>query len=161
GTRGFCAGGDIRLLAESAASDGVAAKNFFRTEYRLNTIIHEYQKPYVTLIDGITMGGGVGISVHGPFRVATENTTFAMPETGIGLFPEVGGGWFLPRLPGEVGLWLALTGARLKAADCVHAGVATHYVPSANLHALKEALQEAARGGKAAVKAALDAAHVD
>jgi len=161
GTRGFCAGGDIRLLAESAAGDGSAARNFFRTEYRLNTTIHDYPKPYIAFIDGITMGGGVGISVHGAFRVATENTTFAMPETGLGLFPDVGGGWFLPRLPGGIGLWLALTGARLKAADCLHAGVATHYVPSANLPALKDLLQKAASRGAAGVKAALDAAHVD
>jgi enoyl-CoA hydratase len=159
GTRGFCSGGDIRLLSESAASDGVAARNFFRTEYRLNTLIHEYPKPYIALIDGITMGGGVGISVHGAYRVATENTTFAMPETGIGLFPDVGGGWFLPRLPGEIGLWLALTGARLKAADCVEAGIATHYVPSAELPALKAALAEAAEKGN--IKDALDAAHKD
>lgn len=161
GTRGFCAGGDIRLLADSAASDGSAAQNFFRTEYRLNTLIHNYKKPYIALIDGITMGGGVGISVHGSFRVATENTTFAMPETGIGLFPDVGGGWFLPRLPGDVGIWLALTGARIKAADCLHAGIATHYVPSGELGALKQALADAARHGEPALRAALDRAHKD
>jgi enoyl-CoA hydratase len=133
GTRGFCAGGDIRMLAESGAGDGVAAREFFHTEYRLNHLLKAYPKPVIALIDGITMGGGVGISVHGAYRVATERTVFAMPETGIGLFPDVGGGWFLPRLPGEVGVWLALTGARLKAADCVAAGVATHFVQSARL----------------------------
>lgn len=136
GTRGFCAGGDIRMLAESGAKDGVDARRFFHTEYRLNHLIHAYPKPYVSLMDGVTMGGGVGISVHGRFRIATERTTFAMPETGIGLFPDVGGGWFLPRLPEpEFGVWLALTGARLKGEDCVTAGVATHYIPSELLDA--------------------------
>lgn len=127
GTRGFCAGGDVRMLAESGAKDGVEAREFFADEYRLNTLIKEYPKPYVALIDGVTMGGGVGISVHGRYRVATPNTMFAMPESGIGLFPDVGGGWFLPRLPGELGLWLALTGERLKAQDVLAVGVATHF----------------------------------
>jgi enoyl-CoA hydratase len=130
GTRGFCAGGDIRMLAESGATDGVAAKAFFHTEYRLNHLIQSYPKPYVALMDGVTMGGGVGLSVHGQFRIATDKTTFAMPETGIGLFPDVGGGWFLPRLSEpELGTWLALTGARLKGQDCVTAGIATHFMP--------------------------------
>ncbi len=136
GTRGFCAGGDIRLLAESGAGDGAAARAFFRTEYRLNHLIHSFPKPIVALIDGVTMGGGVGLSVHAPFRVASERTLFAMPETGIGLFPDVGGGWFMPRLKDEIGIWLALTGARIKAADCIEAGVATHYVPSELLGAV-------------------------
>ncbi|MBL8551830.1 MAG: enoyl-CoA hydratase/isomerase family protein [Hyphomonadaceae bacterium] len=140
GTRGFCAGGDIRMLAESGAGDGAAARDFFFTEYRLNHLLKTYPKPTIALMDGVTMGGGVGISVHGAFRVATARTTFAMPETGIGLFPDVGGGWFLPRLPGKVGAWLALTGARLKAADCLAAGVATHFVPSADLPRLAERL---------------------
>lgn len=129
-TRGFCAGGDIRMLAESGAADGVAATDFFREEYRLNTLIKRFPKPYIAIMDGVTMGGGVGISVHGSHRIATERTNFAMPETGIGLFPDVGGGWFLPRLKGELGMWLALTGARLKGSDVVAAGVGTHYVPS-------------------------------
>lgn len=129
-TRGFCAGGDIRMLAESGAKDGTAARRFFHTEYRLNHLIQSYPKPYVALMDGVTMGGGVGVSVHGAFRIATDKTTFAMPETGIGLFPDVGGGWFLPRLPEpEFGTWLALTGARLKGDGLVTAGIATHYVP--------------------------------
>lgn len=137
GTRGFCAGGDIRMLAESGAKDGAEARAFFHTEYRLNHLIQSYPKPYVALIDGVTMGGGVGISVHGAFRVATERTTFAMPETGIGLFPDVGGGWFLPRLPEpEFGTWLALTGARLKGEECVTSGIATHLVPSELLGAV-------------------------
>jgi enoyl-CoA hydratase len=130
GTRGFCAGGDIRMLAESGAGDGTAARAFFHTEYRLNHLLHVYPKPVVALMNGVTMGGGVGVSVHALFRIATDRTTFAMPETGIGLFPDVGGGWFLPRLPeAELGTWLALTGARLKGRECVGAGVATHYMP--------------------------------
>lgn len=130
GTRGFCAGGDIRMLAESGAGDGAAARAFFHAEYRLNHLLFMYPKPIIALMDGVTMGGGVGLSMPARFRIATDNTTFAMPETGIGLFPDVGGGWYLPRLPGETGMWLALTGARLKAADCLIAGVATHYMPT-------------------------------
>ena len=137
GPRGFCAGGDIRMLAESGAKDGQEARDFFYHEYRLNHLIAHYPKPYVAILDGVTMGGGVGISVHGPFRIGTERTLFAMPETGIGLFPDVGGGWFLPRLAGEIGMWLALTGTRLKAADCVAAGIVTHFVPSELLDAAK------------------------
>jgi enoyl-CoA hydratase len=146
GTRGFCAGGDIRMLAESGAADGVKARAFFHTEYRLNHLIHAYPKPYVALIDGVTMGGGVGISVHGHFRVATERTVFAMPETGIGLFPDVGGGWFLPRLPEpEWGTWAALTGARVKGQDVVTAGVATHFTPSELLGAVRAQIAGAAQ----------------
>jgi enoyl-CoA hydratase len=137
GTRGFCAGGDIRMLAESGAADGSAAAAFFRAEYRLNTRIKNYPKPYVAFIDGVTMGGGVGISVHGSHRVATERTVFAMPETGIGLFPDVGGGWFLPRLGPALGMWLALTGERLKGGDVCAAGVATNFVESEVLDAVK------------------------
>ncbi|MEO1042803.1 MAG: enoyl-CoA hydratase/isomerase family protein [Pseudomonadota bacterium] len=129
-TRGFCAGGDIRLLADSGRGDGRAGAAFFALEYRLNTLIKEFPKPYVAIIDGVTMGGGVGISVHGSHRVATERTTFAMPEAGIGLVPDVGGGYFLPRLDGQLGTWLALTGTRLKGQDVVALGVATHFVPS-------------------------------
>ena len=130
GTRGFCAGGDIRMLAESGAHDGSAAAAFFRAEYRLNARIKNYPKPYVAFIDGVTMGGGVGISVHGTHRVATERTVFAMPETGIGLFPDVGGGWFLPRLGPPLGMWLALTGQRLKGGEVAAAGIATNFVES-------------------------------
>jgi len=137
GTRGFCAGGDIRMLAESGRGDGAAARDFFHSEYRLNTAIKLFPKPYVALMDGVTMGGGVGISLHGSHRVATENTLFAMPETGIGLFPDVGGGWFLPRMGGEVGIWLALTGARLRGTDVRSAGLATHFVTSELLGNLK------------------------
>ncbi|MBS0412394.1 MAG: enoyl-CoA hydratase/isomerase family protein [Proteobacteria bacterium] len=140
GERGFCAGGDIRFLADSAAGDGSGARNFFFIEYRLNALMEAYPKPIVTIMDGVTMGGGVGLSWTARFRVATERTTLAMPETGIGLFPDVGGGWFLPRLPGRAGLYLALTGARIKAADCLALGIATHYVESGDLEALKETL---------------------
>jgi enoyl-CoA hydratase len=130
GTRGFCAGGDIRMLAESGMRDGRQARSFFSTEYKMNVAIHNFPKPYLSFIDGVTMGGGVGLTVHGTYRVATERTLFAMPETGIGLFPDVGGGWFLPRLRGELGIWLALTGARLKGSDVAAAGIATHFMPS-------------------------------
>ncbi|MGQ3016800.1 enoyl-CoA hydratase/isomerase family protein [Phenylobacterium sp.] len=137
GERGFCAGGDIRMLAESGARDGFAAREFFFTEYRLNHLLFEYPKPVMAIMDGVTMGGGVGIALPARYRVATEKTTFAMPETGIGLFPDVGGGWHLPRLPGKSGLWLALTGARIKAADCELLGLATDYIPSDRLDELK------------------------
>ena len=140
GERGFCAGGDIRMLAESGAGDGRAAREFFFTEYRLNHLLFGYPKATVAFMDGVTMGGGVGLSRPARFRVATERTTFAMPETGIGLFPDVGGGWHLPRMPDHIGLWLALTGARLKAADCELVGVATDYVESAALPDLKAAI---------------------
>lgn len=140
GERGFCAGGDIRMLAESGAGDGAAAREFFGTEYRLNTLLHDHPKPTIAVMDGVTMGGGVGISRPCRYRVATERTVFAMPETGIGLFPDVGGGWFLPRMPGAVGMWLALTGARLKAADCLLTAVATDYVESGRVEALKAAV---------------------
>ncbi|ESQ75019.1 enoyl-CoA hydratase [Asticcacaulis sp. AC402] len=137
GTRGFCAGGDIRKIAQSGRGDGVEAREFFAVEYRLNAQIKRYPKPCIAVIDGITMGGGVGISVHGSHRIATERTIFAMPETGIGLFPDVGGGWFLPRLEGELGTWLALTGAQLRGSDVVAAGIATHFVQSEQIAALK------------------------
>ena len=130
GSRGFCAGGDIRMLAESGAGDAVKARDFFATEYRMNAAIKAFPKPYIAIMDGVTMGGGVGLSVHGSHRVATERTLFAMPETGIGLFPDVGGGWFLPRLRGELGTWLAMTGERLKGVDVAAARVATHFLPS-------------------------------
>ncbi|MBV5258462.1 enoyl-CoA hydratase/isomerase family protein [Synechococcus moorigangaii CMS01] len=143
GGKGFCAGGDIRMLAESGKKGGAEAWKFWRDEYQLNTLIFEYPKPYVALIDGITMGGGVGISVHGSHRVAGDRTMFAMPETGIGFHPDVGGAYFLPRLKGETGMWMGLTGARLKAADSLAAGVATHYVPSDRQEALIAALESA------------------
>ena len=140
GERGFCAGGDIRFLADSAAQGGEGARRFFYTEYQLNHLLFEYPKPVVAVMDGVTMGGGVGISLPAQYRVATERTTFAMPETGIGLFPDVGGGWHLSRLHGAVGVWLALTGARLKAAGCEILGIATDVLPSASIPDFKQRL---------------------
>ena len=128
--RGFCAGGDIRKLAESGAKDGVEAREFFFTEYRMNHRLFTYEKPVIAFMDGITMGGGVGISQPARYRVATENTRLAMPETGIGLFPDVGGGWYLSRLPGRVGQYLALTGHRLDGAECLNLGLASDYLTS-------------------------------
>ncbi len=150
GDRAFCAGGDIRALHDWGRAGDKSAIDFWREEYLLNTYIKRYPKPYIALMDGINMGGGVGLSVHGSHCVATERLTFAMPETGIGLFPDVGGTYFLPRCPGETGLYLGLTGARLKAADAIFAGIADCYVPSAKLGALKDRL-----AGGAPVRAAL------
>ncbi|MEQ9434409.1 enoyl-CoA hydratase/isomerase family protein [Hyphomonas sp.] len=143
GTRGFCAGGDIRMLAESGAGDAHEARAFFNVEYRMNAALEAFPKPVLAIMDGVTMGGGVGLSVHGSHRVATERTVFAMPETGIGLFPDVGGGWFLPRLSGALGTWLALTGARLKGADVAAARVATHFLPSELVPNLKKQIEGA------------------
>lgn len=136
--RGFCAGGDIAFLRNSALNDcGVSGRQFFYDEYQLNHLIFTYEKSIVAFMDGITMGGGVGISQSARYRVATENTRFAMPESGIGLFPDVGGGWYLSRLDGRVGQFLALTGARFDGAECQWAGLATHYLPSDKLFAAK------------------------
>ena len=140
GERGFCAGGDVRAAAASGAADGALARDFFRTEYRLNHLMFTYAKPIVAVMDGVTMGGGVGISAPASVRIATERTVWAMPEMAIGLFPDVGAGWYLPRLPGQAGVWLGLTGARLKAADLCALGLATHYVPSDRLAELKARL---------------------
>ena len=129
--RGFCAGGDIAFLRNSALNDnGESGRKFFHDEYQLNHLLFTYPKPVVAFMDGITMGGGVGISQPARFRVATENTKFAMPETGIGLFPDVGGGWYLSRLEGRVGQFLALTGSRIAGPGCLALGLATHYLPS-------------------------------
>ncbi|CAG5865966.1 unnamed protein product [Menidia menidia] len=130
GGKAFCAGGDIRAVTEAGKTGDSLAQDFFREEYILNNAIGTYRKVYIAIIDGITMGGGVGLSVHGRFRVATEKTLFAMPETAIGLFPDVGGGYFLPRLKGKLGLFLALTGFRLRGRDVQRAGIATHFVES-------------------------------
>ncbi len=135
--RGFCAGGDIRMVAESGAGDGSAARAFFWHEYRMNHRLFTYAKPVVSFMDGITMGGGVGLSLPATYRIATENTRFAMPETGIGLFPDVGGGWYLSRLPGRIGHYIALTGARLDGSECLALGLATHYLPAATLDEAK------------------------
>lgn len=141
--RGFCAGGDINLLRHSALNDdGKSGRAFFHDEYQLNHQMMTYAKPIVAFMDGITMGGGVGIALPCKYRVATEHTRFAMPETGIGLFPDVGGGWHLSRLGGRLGQFLALTGARLDGAECVWAGIATHYLPSEKLAEAKARMIE-------------------
>ena len=140
--RGFCAGGDIRMLAESGQGDGGKARAFFHAEYRMNHRLFTYGKPTVAFMDGIVMGGGVGIALPCTFRVATENTRFAMPETGIGLFPDVGGGWYLSRLTGHVGKFLALTGARLDGSECCLLGLATHYLAAEAVPASIDALHD-------------------
>uniref|UniRef100_A0A672QUA7 3-hydroxyisobutyryl-CoA hydrolase n=1 Tax=Sinocyclocheilus grahami TaxID=75366 RepID=A0A672QUA7_SINGR len=142
GEKAFCAGGDIRAVSEAGKAGDSLTQDLFREEYILNNTIGTYQKPYVALIDGITMGGGVGLSVHGRFRVATEKTLFAMPATGIGLFPDVGGGYFLSRLQGKLGLFLALTGFRLKGRDVQRVGVATHFVQSDKIVSLEKDLAD-------------------
>ncbi|MEZ5695640.1 MAG: enoyl-CoA hydratase/isomerase family protein [Sphingomonadaceae bacterium] len=148
--RGFCAGGDINLLRNSALNDGgVSGRKFFHDEYQLNHQMFTYAKPIVAFMDGITMGGGVGISQPAKYRVATENTRFAMPETGIGLFPDVGGGWYLARLGGRLGQFLALTGARLDGAECLWAGLATHYLPSEALAEAKARIAQHRTGSQA------------
>jgi len=141
GGRAFSAGGDLREIYDLGRAGRYSeALTFFREEYELNAVIKRYPKPYIALIDGIVMGGGVGISVHGSHRVAGERFLFAMPEVGIGFFPDVGGTWFLPRLAGEVGTYCALSCERLKAADAVAVGVATHHVPAARHSELLDAL---------------------
>jgi enoyl-CoA hydratase len=141
GGRAFSAGGDLRALYDLGhAGRYDEALAYFREEYALNARIKRYRKPYVALIDGIVMGGGVGISVHGSHRVAGDKFVFAMPEVGIGFFPDIGATWFLPRLPGELGTYCALTGERLNADDGTTAGVATHRVPSTQFPDLVEAL---------------------
>jgi enoyl-CoA hydratase len=141
--RGFCAGGDVVMLARSGAGDASDAKRFFFSEYRLNHLLFTYPKPTVAIMDGITMGGGVGIALPCEYRVATENTRLAMPETGIGLFPDVGGGWYLSRLPGRVGQFMALTGARLDASECLYLGLATNYIEQSSLEELHERILKA------------------
>jgi enoyl-CoA hydratase/carnithine racemase len=141
GDRAFCAGGDIRALRQyELDGEHHRAEAFFREEYALNLAIATYPKPYAALIDGICMGGGIGVSVHAPYRVATEHAAFAMPETAIGFFPDIGATFFLPRLPGQIGTYLGLTGARMAGADAVHAGLATHFVRREALPALSRAL---------------------
>ena len=145
GDRAFCAGGDVRAVYD--AGRGISGPPdltavFFREEYELIQRIHHFPKPYIAIIDGITMGGGAGISVNGAYRTATERTLFAMPETGIGLFPDVGATRFLNRCPGHVGRYLGLTGARLKAADALYCGFATHFVAHDRVDRLVAALAE-------------------
>lgn len=142
GDRAFCAGGDVVGLHAVGRAGSLEWEGFFHDEYRMNQAIARLPVDYVALIDGVTMGGGVGLSIHGRYRVATERTLFAMPETGIGLIPDVGGTHALSALPGEIGTWLALTGARLKAADCRYAGIATHFVPAERLPLLRDLLAD-------------------
>ncbi len=141
GERAFSAGGDIRALYDlGKAGKHDEALQFWRDEYPLNATIKNYRKPYVALIDGIAMGGGVGVSVHGSHRVAGDRFSFAMPEVGIGFFPDVGATWFLPRMPGECGALCALTGERLGPADAVATGIATHRISSARFGDVLDAL---------------------
>ena len=141
GTRGFCAGGDVVSARASVLEDGgVAARAFFMAEYRLNHLLYTYPKPVVAFMDGVTMGGGVGIALPARYRVATENTLLAMPEGAIGLFPDVGAGLYLSRLRGQLGKFLALTAARLDGAECLWAGLATHYLKADDLAEVKEAI---------------------
>jgi enoyl-CoA hydratase len=146
GDRAFCAGGDVKAVALDALalregkSDGQLTRDFFREEYILNHRIQTFPKPYISLVNGIVMGGGKGISAHGSHRVVTENTLFAMPETNIGFFPDVGGGYFLPRCPGQTGAYLAMTSKRIKAIDTIYIGFATHFVKAADMPALVTAL---------------------
>ncbi len=156
GGRAFCAGGDIRAVRSAAlAGEFDMVEAFFQAEYALNLTIARYPKPYIAVIDGICMGGGVGLSIHGTARIATEAAMFAMPETGIGFFPDVGATYALPRLRGAVGMYMGLTGARLSGADAVYAGVATHFVPQERLAGL---VDELAADGPAVLASAAEPA---
>lgn len=137
--RAFCAGGDLRLTYERAKAQNPLMTEFFYDEYQLNRLIHHFKKPYIAFLDGITMGGGVGISLHGSHRVGTDRLLFAMPETGIGFFPDVGGTYFLPRLPNEMGTYLGLTGARITIDDATKLGLVTHKIDA---HAWESILQD-------------------
>jgi len=146
GDKAFCAGGDVRAVsldvqaAKRGKSDGELSREFFRREYQLNLAIARYPKPIVSLIDGIAMGGGLGISVHGSHRIVTEYAELAMPETGIGFFPDVGATYFLPRCPGQLGMYLALTGGTIRASDALYTGLATHFVARETLPELLDLL---------------------
>ncbi|WP_223634600.1 enoyl-CoA hydratase/isomerase family protein [Corallococcus sp. EGB] len=164
GGRAFCAGGDVRAVASSVArSDPSLSREFFLAEYALNHRIHHFPKPFIALVDGICMGGGLGLSMHGAFRVVTEKLVLAMPETAIGIFPDVGGGWFLPRFPGESGTYLGLTGARCDAADALWLGYATHRTESSRLEDVVAALVAAdwSRPGREVAARVLQGFHQD
>ena len=151
GGRAFCAGGDVRAVREAIlAGRHAEVEQFFRAEYSLNQAIASYPKPYIALIDGICMGGGVGVSVHGSARVVTEAATLAMPETGIGLFPDIGATYLLPRLRGAFGMWMALTGAQVGGADAAYLGLATHFTSRERLAARGDELAEHGAAARAA-----------
>ncbi|ERL84686.1 hypothetical protein D910_02113 [Dendroctonus ponderosae] len=155
GEKAFCAGGDVKAIAEAAFRGEKLGHEFFKKEYTTNGLIGNYKIPYIAIIDGIVMGGGVGLSVHGQYRIATEKTLFAMPETQIGLFPDVGGS----QLAGRLGWYLALTGVRLKGVDVLKAGVATHFTDSTNLKKLEEELLKASNEND--IKLVVNKFHVD
>src|SRR6201999_2392846 len=140
GERGLCAGGDIRGLYESAKAGGDLGKIFWRQEYVMNARIAKFPKPYVAFMDGLVMGGGVGLSAHARHRVVTEKTKLAMPEVGLGFFPDVGGTWLLSRSPGEIGTYFGLTGQTMNGPDAIYARFADAVVPAAKLASLREAL---------------------
>jgi enoyl-CoA hydratase/carnithine racemase len=141
GEKAFCAGGDIRALYQSVKSGGTLHHRFFPAEYPLDYLLYSYPKPYIALLDGITMGGGMGISQGSRLRVVSERTRIAMPEVGIGLFPDVGASYFLSRLPGALGIYLALTGLQIRAADAVYAGLADFYVPPESIQLIASSLE--------------------
>jgi len=153
--RGFCAGGDIRQIAESAKGDGSEARAFFHEEYRLNHLLFTYAKPTIAFMDGITMGGGVGISQPCSIRIVTDRTIYAMPETGIGLFTDVGGGRYLSRMPGRTGQYVGLTGARLNGAECLALSLGSHYVHSDGIEMLKAAILANPKAVDAALRSAV------
>src|SRR6218665_551432 len=163
GDRAFCSGGDVKAVAieskamEEGKADGALTRVFFREEYILNHRIFTFTKPYISLVNGIVMGGGKGVSAHGSHRVVTESTLFAMPETNIGFFPDVGGGYFLPRCPGQTGAYLALTSKRIKAIDTIYVGFGTHYVSPEGMTALKDELCTMAWDDNEDVKSQVDA----
>src|SRR5215813_12537388 len=146
GDRGLCAGGDIRALWESSKVNGDLGKILWREEYVLNARIAKFPKPYVAFMDGIVMGGGVGLSAHGRHRIVTERTRLAMPEVGLGFFPDVGGTWLLSHSPGEVGTYFGLTGQTMNGPDAIHARFADAVVPSVKLPALREVLTKVRPG---------------
>jgi len=161
GDKAFCAGGDVVKVSKSVQAGTREWRDFFHDEYLMNIAIHEFPKPYISLVDGIAMGGGVGVSIPGDFWVATEKTMFAMPETGLGLIPDVGGSWFLPRLPGEAGMYLALTGARIKAPDLYALGIASHVVKSQDINPVILALSKTEIKCVDCVRVVLDKFHAD
>lgn len=142
GDKAFCAGGDIRNLYETGRKQPELGRSFWREEYQLNAFIDNYKKPFIALMDGITMGGGVGLSSHGSHRIVTERTTFALPETAIGFLPDCGTSFLLSKAPGKIGLYLGCTGTRIKAADVIFAGFADYYIESKNLEKFRRLLKE-------------------